>query len=158
MLPWYTEFNQVLGVGDLNKATDSLINEIRESKSISSFIENNSSEFDAFLFVKKLQSLLEIKSMSKQKLIRESCLNSSYVYDILGAKKAPSKDTVIKLSFALGLTLPETNRLLELAGYSNLYPRIEREAIIIFCIENQKGLHYANDLLHSMQEDELIGH
>jgi len=151
----YGFYASFLEVSALNKATEHLTNEIKESRSISSFIKDNTLEFDASLFVKTLQSYLEVNNISKQKLIRESCLNSSYVYDILGGKKTPSRDTVIKLSFALGLTLSETGRLLKLAGYSDLYPRIEREAIIIFCIENQKGLYHANDLLHSMNMEEL---
>ena len=131
------------------------MNEIRESTSIRTYIEKNSTELDAQLFVKTLNSFLESKKISKQKLIRESCLNASYVYDILGAKKNPSRDTVIKLSLALRLSLSETGRLLKLSGFSELYPRIERDAIIIFCIENQKGLPCTNDLLHSMNESEL---
>ncbi|MCL1882140.1 MAG: helix-turn-helix domain-containing protein [Defluviitaleaceae bacterium] len=140
----------------MNKTTDKLLNDIREAKTIGSFFEDNPTEFDSLLFVKTLKSHLEAKRISKQKLVREAHLNQSYVYDILNAKKTPSRDTVVKLSFALGLTLTETSRLLKLAGYSELYPRIEREAIIIFCIENQKCMCYTNDLLYSMQENLLF--
>jgi len=140
----------------MQKTTDELVNHIKKAKTIASFFEDNSAEFDSLLFVKTLKSHLETKKISKQKLVREAHLNQSYVYDILNAKKTPSRDTVVKLSFALGLTLTETTRLLKLAGYSELYPRIEREAIIIFCIENKKDICYTNDLLCNMQEKLLI--
>ena len=140
----------------MTKITEELTNDIKESKSIDLFIESNLQEFDSKLFVKTLQSFLQVMNISKQELIRRSCLNASFVYDIFNSKKTPSRDTVIKLSLALGLTLQESNRLLQLAGYSNLYPRIEREAIIIFCIHNRKGLGYTNDLLDEMQEELLF--
>jgi len=136
----------------MNKDTDSLVNEIRKSASINEFIAENTMEFDPKMFVITLNSFLNAKKVNKQTLIRESYLNPSYVYEILSGKKKPSRDTVIKLSLALSLTLMETGRLLKLSGFGDLYPRIERDAIFIFCIENQKDLHGTNELLNSMGE------
>lgn len=138
------------------KTTAHLLSEIKEVESIDSYFKDNTVELNPRLFVETLNEFLAVKGFSKQALINKSYLNTSYVYDIFNSKKTPSRDTVVRISLALGLDLRDTNRLLQLSGHSDLYPRIEREAVFIFCITRNRNLDYANELLFDMGEPLLF--
>ena len=52
--------------------------------------------------------------------------------------------------------LRETQRLLRLAGVSELYCKQRRDAIIIWCIQNGRDLPATDDELYRMGEDTLV--
>lgn len=52
-------------------------------------------------------------------------------------------------------TLTETSQLLRLAGHGSLYPKVRRDAAIIFAIEKKHTMQQANELLLSLQETPL---
>ena len=51
------------------------------------------------------------------------------------------------------LSVTDTNRLLKLSDHSILYPRIKRDSIIQFAIEQNYTLIDTNILLNDMNED-----
>ena len=51
------------------------------------------------------------------------------------------------LAFGMKLTLDETRKLLKIAGLSDLYVRIPRDSVIIFCLQNGKNLIETNEML-----------
>jgi hypothetical protein len=53
------------------------------------------------------------------------------------------------------LTVDETQRLLKIAQRGELYPRVKRDAAIIFCIQNKLTLYEMDDLLESVGESAL---
>lgn len=132
------------------KSTSVLLNDISASPSAEVFLSRNEESFADKLFQKQVLNHIAAKRITKLELVKRSYLNASYVYDILNAKKRPSRDTVLRLAFGLRLNLAECNRLLKFAEYSDLYPRDKRDAVIIFHIMNGSGLPEANDQLHEM--------
>jgi hypothetical protein len=50
------------------------------------------------------------------------------------------------------LDVNETQRLLRIAKKGELYPRVQRDAAIIFCIQNRYSLIDTNELLESLGE------
>ncbi|WP_302668823.1 hypothetical protein [Eubacterium sp. AF15-50] len=52
----------------------------------------------------------------------------------------------------MGLDTDATNRLLKLSDHSILYPRIKRDSIIHFSLEQHYNLIDTNILLHDMEE------
>jgi len=129
----------------MDKSTDNLFNEIKDTEDIDLYLENNQNEFNDNPFVSYLNNLLIIKSLKKSDLISAANISKQYLYELFtNKKKKPSRDMVIKLSFGLKLNLEETNLLLKRAGYSSLYPRIKRESIIIYCMLKGKNLIETN--------------
>ena len=54
------------------------------------------------------------------------------------------------------LNLEDAQRLLKLAGVSELYTRIKRDSVIIFAIEKGKSISECDDLLYELNEETII--
>ena len=54
---------------------------------------------------------------------------------------------MLRIGLCLGLPLQEMNRLLRLAGVSELYARRSRDAALIFAVMHQYDMEQANSLL-----------
>ena len=82
-------------------------------------------------------------------MIRKDVWQKYYLYEILNGKKRPSRDKIISIAVALKAGLTEAQRILRTGGVSELYPRNARDAVIIFCIENNKSLTETNIELYN---------
>lgn len=58
---------------------------------------------------------------------------------------------MLQLAFGLGVGVEETQRLLRLADRSPLYPKLRRDAIILYCLNRRKTLAETQELLQSME-------
>ena len=103
-----------------------------------------------------LEQLRAAQGMSKADVIRESELNSTFVYDMFQGKSKPGRDNAIKLAFGLRCSLKQTQRLLRLSGMAELWPKKRRDAIIIWCIEQGKDLATCDDELWRLGEKTLV--
>jgi len=129
----------------MDKSTNNLFNEIKDTEDIDLYLENNQDKFNDNPFISYLNNLISIKSFKKSDLIVSANISKQYLYELFtNRKKKPSRETVIKLAFGLKLDLGETNLLLKRAGYSSLYPRIKRESVIIYCMLKGKNLIETN--------------
>ena len=59
-------------------------------------------------------------------------------------------------NMALGLSLKETQRLLAVGGCGALYPRVRRDAAVIFALNQKMSLLQAEELLSSLPERSLF--
>ena len=100
-----------------------------------------------------LTRLFEKRGITKSALAKQSGMSEIYVHQIFAGRRNPSRSRLICLCFGLGATLDETQELLRLAGLAPLYPRIRRDAIIIYGLVNGVGPHELNDKLFT--EDEV---
>lgn len=103
-----------------------------------------------------LYRLLEERGVKRADVIRASSLNSTVVYDIFEGKSHPGRDNAIMLAFGLRCSLIETQRLLRLAGVSELWPKVRRDAIIIWCIEQGLTREECDDELYRLGEKTLL--
>ena len=55
----------------------------------------------------------------------------------------------------MGLSLKETQRLLAVGGCGALYPRVRRDAAVIFALNQKMSLLQAEELLSSLPERSL---
>ena len=78
-----------------------------------------------------LFELLDEKDVKRADVVRASGLHPTVVYDIFAGKSLPGRDNAIMLAFGLQCTLIEAQRLLRLAGVSELWPKVRRDAIIL---------------------------
>ena len=99
-----------------------------------------------------LNDLLEDRGMNRNQLARISCVNPQFVYDIFKGKSRPERDNALMLAFGLRCSLREFQRLLRLAGVSELWPKTRRDAIIIWCIERGYTRVECDDELYRLGE------
>lgn len=104
-----------------------------------------------------LNELLADKRMKRAEVVRASGLNATVVYDIFAGKSRPGRNNAIMLAFGLHCTLRETQRLLRLAGVSELWPKVRRDAVIAWCIDRQTTRAACDDELWRFGEKTLLG-
>lgn len=103
-----------------------------------------------------LNKLMEDYECPASALVVGACISKTYVYQFINGERLPGRDIILRISLAMGLTLDETQRLLTLAGKSVLYPRIRRDAGILYCIRKKMSLDEANSFLEDLGEVPLI--
>ena len=129
------------------KTTDELLNEIKSSKEIESFLSKNKTEFAEAQLSEYIELLISEKGLQKSKVVARSGLNRIYAYQIFSGKRFPSRDKLIAIGFGLQLSLEEMDELLKYAGFSTLYARNKRDSIIIFAMNSKKSIFVLNDML-----------
>ncbi|MBR2834210.1 MAG: helix-turn-helix transcriptional regulator [Coriobacteriales bacterium] len=103
-----------------------------------------------------LHELLNKKELTRADVIRASGLNTTFVYQIFEGSRGVSRGTALLLAFGLGCTVKETQRLLTHAGFSQLYSRNRRDAIILFCLEHGYTRVQCDDELYRLGEVPLL--
>lgn len=138
--------------------TEELLEELLDAPSeaaVASFIRDHQLAESRSLS-EYLNELLETKSLERSKVVREAQINSTYGYQIFTGDRAPSRNYVLQLAFAMSCDLRETNRLLQAAGKNQIYPKNRRDAIIIWAIEHGKTLQETDDLLYQYNQDTIV--
>lgn len=102
-----------------------------------------------------LQALLEEKGLRRIDVIRSADLNETFGYQIFMGQRKPSRNKILQIALAMGLTLQETNRLLQAGEVNTLYCKDRRDAIIVFCVEKRYPLHQVNEELYRFGEDTI---
>lgn len=103
-----------------------------------------------------LSDLITEKQLSKSTIIKRSCLDRGYAYDIFAGKKHPARDKVLALCLGASLTTSETQKLLQTTGYPPLYARMSRDNVILFSLEHELSVVNANLLLADMGMELLV--
>ena len=129
------------------KKTDELEFELKNTSNLSSFLSANEAEFDDHNFYKLLNALVAECTKSKPKIAIDSNISEPYMYNLVKGQKRPTRNTIIKLSFGLGIRAETAERLLKLAGYGGFYVRHKRDAILKFALENGHSLAKSEELL-----------
>ena len=96
-----------------------------------------------------LMQLLRQKNLKRAQVVEDSGVDKAYVYQIFNGSKNPSRDKLIAITFGMHLNEKETQRVLKLAGHSALYPRVVRDALILFSIQRGKDIWETDDALES---------
>ena len=108
---------------------------------------------------RKLKGLLEKLyarcGFSKATLARLANMSEVYVYQVFAGRRHPTRDRLLALCVGLGATLDETQVILRQAAWGELYPRIERDAIIAHGIVHGASLNEINNSLCARGEEPL---
>lgn len=115
--------------------TKDLTDEVRKASNFDRVLERCKSEFVEEDFTRYLETLMEAHSISKTNLIIRANMDKGYAYQIFRGERAPSREVLLKIAIGLSATLEETKMLLQYGGKSELYPRVKRDAAILFCLE-----------------------
>lgn len=130
------------------KNTEELTHEIKSATDIDDYLAVNSGNMLTTTLSDYLNTLLRQKKIRKADVIRGSLLSRAYVYKIFAGEKIPSRDKLIALAFGLGLSDSETQKMLKLSGYRELYARSKRDALLLFALQKHKSILEVNELLY----------
>ena len=136
----------------MNKRTDELMRMLNTSETLESYWTENQEELLEISLGTYLNQLLSKYQVTKNEVIHRSCLNQIYGYQIFAGTKKPSRDKLIALIFGFPLCLEDAQRLLRVGGVSELYPRIKRDSMILFGMQEKLSVQELDDLVFEMGE------
>lgn len=144
----------------MKKSTEELNKILKNNKDIHKFISDNKDEFIEESFPEFLSEIIKNKKingkpMTKAQIIEKAQL-PNYGYEIFRGDKNTSRDYILRICFALELSLTETNRVLRVCGHNELYPRNTRDCLIIFAINNGLDLVECDSLLEENNKNNII--
>lgn len=113
-------------------------------------------ETEPITFTRYLKELMKTYQISGTGLMRNSLLSKSYTYQVLDGSRQPERNVVLRLAFSLGCSLKEVQHLLALSDNGILYPKIRRDAAIVFGIRQGYSLAEENEFLEKIGEQGLL--
>lgn len=130
------------------KDTKFLQEALRKSGNLDIFEEENDSELCAQSVADYLNELLIKYDGKKPEIGKRANLDEGYMYQIFNGRRNAKRDKLLQLAFGFPLTLEETQRLLRLGGYGELYVRRKRDAYMMFALEKGYDVQQTNELLY----------
>ena len=135
----------------MKKTTTDLLNELNQTSHIDQYLKDNDEYIIDQSISKYLCDIIESKNLSKSDIIKKSDINEIYGYQIFSGKRTPSRNKLLCICIGADFSLEETNETLKVAGFSPLFPKIKRDSIIIFGIQNQHQIWEINESLYNHQ-------
>jgi len=137
-------------------STDSLLKKILRTKNLNSFLQRNEQYLRPEAFPEMLRSFCDKRGLVPERVIQRAQIDRTYGHQLFNGTRRPSRDKVLQLAISLGLSLEETQQLLQAAGRSPLYPRLKRDAALIFCLKNGYDMMETQEIL-GKYEISLLG-
>ena len=131
-----------------NNVVSATLNDNLQHMDLDSYLKQNKKNMIPHNLPIHLELLLKQKGLTKADVVRGSELNRKYVYQIFSGEKTPSRNKLIALAFGLQLTAEETQTMLKLSGYRELYARDTRDTIILYALQRGKTILETNELLY----------
>ena len=117
--------------------TSQLLSIIKKSGQFSEVTNIWQDEMETPVFCHYLYETMEKHKLTAKDIIQRSGIERSYFYHLLSGFKTPGRNIVLRICLCMEATLTETSQLLRLAGHGSLYPKVRRDAAIIFAIEKK---------------------
>lgn len=120
------------------------------------FRERHLPNAKAPVFHEYLYGLMEKRQVSVPELITRACISKTYAYQFINGERLPGRDIILRIALAMQLSMDETQRLLTLAGKAVLYPKIRRDASVLYCLKKKMTLDETNSFLEDLGEVTLL--
>lgn len=140
----------------MRKSTEDLLEELQnENCKIDEYLKGNGESFVYDKIKDFWETAIEKSGYSKSNIINKSDFSYCYFYDVINGRKIPGRDKIIRLILTMHLSVDECQEALRISGRSALYPRIRRDAIILFAISNGYSIYELSELLADAGEEPL---
>ncbi len=136
--------------------TTTLFNLLFKTPSLEQFMKNNADSMQLQPFNQYITELCEKKGEVPERIIKRANIERSFGHQVFRGSRNPSRDTVLQLAFGFNADVNLAQELLKHARMSTLYPRVKRDAAIIYCLHNGFTFMETQRVLYEM-ELPLIG-
>ncbi len=128
-------------------STSALMNRLFKATNIKRFIDKNASCMKVVPFDEYIRQKCNETGVVQEQVIKRSDIERTYGHQLFRGLRAPSRDKVIQLAFGFEFGVEDTQELLKAARKSSLYPKIKRDAAILFCINRSMSIFDARGIL-----------
>lgn len=136
-----------------NVSTTGLFKSLEKAKTLDQALESVNPNIS---LVDHLRAALDQSGMSIKELSQRVMASRVFIYQIFEGDRKPSRDMLLRMAFVLNLSLDDTQLLLKIAQKSPLYPRIRREAVLVFALQKHYALDAADEALRYAGEQPLL--
>jgi len=130
--------------------TSTLFRRLKQSPDMTTFLRANEKSLSAAPFCEHISAAARRRGEAPERIIARAGIERSFGHQLFNGTRSPSRDKVVQLAFGFGMDPDEAQLLLRAAGKSALYPRIPRDAAIIFCLERRVSVIEAQSLLEEL--------
>ncbi|MGI6019736.1 MAG: hypothetical protein ACOX8M_13285 [Marvinbryantia sp.] len=103
-----------------------------------------------------LREILVKAKISAPEWIAAADISKSYGYQVLRGERTPGRNILLRTALIVQLSLKETQRLLAVGGCGALYPKVRRDAAVIFALNQKMTLSETEELISSLPERSLF--
>ena len=118
------------------------------SPGIDGFLAEDADRYSLPGLFEYISGLCSAKDIRPETVIKRANIEKSYGHRLFRGSRNPSRDTVLQLAFGFGMNTNETQQLLKVARQAALHPKVKRDAIIAFCLENGKSVIETQNYLY----------
>lgn len=130
--------------------TSTLLNRLFNTTDLEKFLESNADEMKIPAFHVYISELSKTIEQIPEQIIKRAGIERTYGHQLFNGTRKPSRDKVIQLALGFQLDPDNTQDLLQIARKSPLYPKIKRDAAILYCISHHKDFMETQSVLHSL--------
>lgn len=130
--------------------TSTLLRRLFKAPDLEAFMIKNAEELQAPLFHEYIKKLCYMTKQVPERVIKHAAIERTYGHQLFNGTRKPSRDKVIQLAFGFGFDVEGVQNLLRIAQKSPLYPRIKRDAAILYCINHHATIEEVQGLLYDL--------
>jgi len=130
--------------------TGMLLRNLEKMSDFQSFLNSYVNVMQETTFFVYLSELCEKNNLVPEHIIKTAQIDRTYGHQIFNGTRKPSRDKVIQLAFGFGMTVNETQAMLRIAGKNPLYPKIKRDAAILFCLSKGMDVIETQNMLEAL--------
>jgi len=130
--------------------TSTLLRRLFKASNLKGFMEKNADAIQETPFHVYISELCKVMGKVRERIIKQASIERTYGHQLFNGTRKPSRDKVIQLAFGFELDVDGTQKLLAMAEKNPLYPRIMRDAVILYCINNHMDIVEAQSMLHDL--------
>jgi len=126
------------------KSTDELENILEQTSTtnIEAYLAQNAESLlsEEKPFSAYMHEMLRKYGKTQQEVFLQADVPERFGYKIISEDKhTKQRDTILRICYATGMTLEETQKALTLYGMAPLYARISRDAVLMVAFNQHKG-------------------
>ena len=125
---------------DKKISTSNLLQRLFKTTNIKSFIKRYDKQIAYMPFNAYLANLCEMRDTVPERVIKKSGIERTYGHQLFSGRRKPSRDKVIQLAFGFDMDYDEIQEFLKTARKSLLYPKIKRDAVIIYALKRKLSI------------------
>ena len=115
-------------------STSALLRKLFKTNNLENFIKHYGEQFDNIPFHTYINQLCVENGTIPAHVIHKSSIERTFGHQLFNGIRKPSRDKVIQLAFGFGMDYEKTQELLKISHHRALYPKIKRDAAIIFAL------------------------
>lgn len=131
-------------------STSKLLRLLFKAPNLEQFIRNNLEEMQLLSFSEYITELCKKQGNVAERIIKRANIERSFGHQIFRGSRNPSRDTVLQLAFGFEADVETAQELLKFARMSALYPRMKRDAAIIYCLHHHFSVMETQQVLYEM--------